>query len=98
MVAMTIDPGKAVAYIYTDADGLQSAANAIEHIEQTIADNLKIGWDECEGVRHVRGMIDEVMIYYRALSEDEISSLATGGLAVTDPGDGLAATWGWIKH
>jgi hypothetical protein len=99
MVAITIDPDKAVACIYTDADGLQSAVNAIEHIEQTIADNLKIGWDECCGdTRHVRGIIDEVMIYDRALNEDEIFSLATGGLSVNAPGDGLAATWGWIKH
>ncbi len=99
MVAITIDPGKAVAYIYTDADGLQSAVNAIEHIEQIIADNLKIGWDECCGAdRHVRGILDEVMIYDRALSEDEISSLATGGLSVIAPGDGLVATWGWIKR
>jgi hypothetical protein len=99
MVAITIEPDKAVAYIYTDADGLQSAVNAIQHIEQTIADNLKIGRDECCGdTRHVRGIIDEVMIYDRALSEDDISSLAMGGLSVTAPGNGLAATWGWIKQ
>jgi len=98
MVAITIDPDKAVACIYTDADGLQSAINEIPHIEQTIADNLKIGWDECCGeVRHVQGIIDEVMIYDRALGEDEILSLATGGLSVTVSSDGLTATWGWIK-
>jgi len=99
MVAITIDPDKAVSYIYTDAGGLKSAVNEIPHIEQTIADNLKIGRDECCGDnRHIKGIIDEVMIYNRALTEDEILQLATSGLAVLDAADKLATTWGKIKQ
>ena len=98
MVALTIDPDKAVAYVYTDTDGLESAANEIPHVEQTIADNLKIGWDECENTRHVRGILDEVMIYDRALTEDEILQLATNGLAVSDHTDKVTTSWGAVKQ
>lgn len=98
MLAITIDPDQAVAYAYTDADGLESAENAIPHIEQTIADNLKIGNDECCGeVRHVMGIMDEVMIFDRPLSEAEFLQLATQGLAVDYRTDKLTTCWGEIK-
>lgn len=98
MTAITIDKDKAVAYIYTDAKKLQSAVNKIEHIEQTIADNLKIGRDECCGDnRHIKGIMDEVMIFNRVLSENEILQLATKGLAVENK-DKLTIKWGEIKQ
>ena len=99
MTAITINADEAVAYIYTDAGGLESGVNGIEHVEQTIADSLKIGRDECCGDnRHIVGIMDEVMIYDRALSEDEVLKLATEGLAV-EPGAGkLATKWGAIKQ
>ena len=98
MVAITIDADKAVSYIYTDADGLESGVNDIPHIEQTISDNLKIGRDECCGDnRHISGILDEVMIYDRALAEDEIMALAISGLAVAPIGK-LTITWGTLKQ
>lgn len=97
MVAVAIEPKKATAYIYSDAEGLKKAVNNIPHIKQTVADNLKFGWDECCGTdRHFLGIIDEVMIYDRALNEDEILSLATSGLAVSSLGK-LTTTWATIK-
>jgi len=36
MVALTIDPEKAVAYVYSDDTGLKSGANKIKHLEQTM--------------------------------------------------------------
>ncbi len=98
MIAITIDPDKATSNIYTDAKGLESAENKIAHLEQTIADNLKIGRDECCGDnRHVKGVIDEVMIYKRALSKDEILQLAQKGLSV-EYKDKLTTKWGEIKR
>ena len=98
LVVITIEPDKATAYVYTDSEGLKKGVNEIKHIEQTVADNLKFGWDECCGPeRHFEGLIDEVMIYDRALSEDEILSLALTGLAVK-PLDKLATMWGRIKR
>jgi len=98
MTAITIAPDQAISYIYTDAEGLKQEVNAIPHIEQNVA-NLKFGWDSCCGdERHFRGIIDEVMVYDRALTEDEILSLATSGLAVLDAVDKVTTTWGKIKQ
>lgn len=98
MTVITITKDQAVAYTYTDADGLKSAVNKIAHIEQTIADNLKIGRDECCGDnRHIKGILDEVMIYDRALSEAEVKELAISGLAVIGDTDKLATQWGKLR-
>lgn len=95
MTAVAIEPKKATAYIYSDAK-LSFEVNGIAHIEQTV-ETLKFGWDECCGAeRHFLGLIDEVMIYDRALSEDEILKLAQSGLAVNSA-DKLATTWATIK-
>jgi hypothetical protein len=97
MVAVTIEPEKTTSYVYTDADGLKQGVNNIPHIEQTVV-NLKFGWDECCGAdRHFKGIIDEVMIYGRALTEDEILKLATSGLTVASAGK-LSTAWGKIKQ
>lgn len=98
LVAITIDRDKAVSYIYTNANNLKSGVNKTPHVEQTIADNLKIGRDECCGdKRHIKGLIDEVMIYGRPLNGDEILRLATSGLAVSPLGK-LTTTWSSIKN
>ena len=75
MLAVTIDPDRAVAYVYTDADGLTSATNEIPHIEETVG-ALQIGWSY--GNRFVRGIIDEAAVYDHALSEDEIMAVVKG--------------------
>lgn len=97
LAAMTIEPTHATLYIYSDADGLEKGSNDIPHIEQEIG-VLNIGWvDCCGGNRYFKGIIDEVMIFDRALSEDEILQLATQGLAV-DPLNKATTTWGRIKR
>lgn len=96
MAAVAIEPTKATSYIYSDADGLKHGVNDIPHIVETV-DKLKFGWDECCGAdRHFDGIIDEVMIYDRTLTEDDILKLATSGLAVAHIGK-LTTTWGGIK-
>jgi hypothetical protein len=98
MFAITIAKDQAVSYIYTDAKKMVSAVNKIDHLEQTIADNLKFGWDQCCGPgRHVKGIMDEVMIYNRTLSEAELVKLATSGLAV-ERIDKLTTQWGKLKQ
>jgi hypothetical protein len=55
---------------------------------------------EHEG-RYLPGIVDEVRIYKRALSEDEIAknfNAKTNSLAVVDAKDKLAITWGEIKQ
>lgn len=96
LVAIAIEEEKATSYIYHRDNGkLDSAENEIVHIEQTVK-NLKFGWDECCGARYFKGIIDEVMIFERTLSANEIEDLAVGGLPVESKGK-LATTWGAIK-
>ena len=97
LVAIAIEADKATSYIYHREDGkLDSAENKIPHIEQTVM-NLKFGWDECCGARYFKGIIDEVMIFDRTLSADEIKMLAATGLPVESKGK-LAVTWGTLKR
>ena len=97
LAAMSIQPKHATLYIYSDANGLTKGVNDIPHIEQQIG-VMNIGWvDCCGGNRYFKGIIDEVMIWDRALSDDEILKLAEQGLAV-EALDKLTTTWGKIKH
>ena len=97
MVSITIEPKKAMSYIYDGVAGkLDAAANEIPHLEQTIT-NLKFGWDECCGARYFKGKIDEVMIFNITLTQAEIQQLAKQGLAVDSVGK-LAVTWAAIKQ
>ena len=51
--------------------------------------------------RWIKGMMDEVAIFNRALSEDEINQIMTGGLSqsvlAVKPEDKLAVAWGALK-
>lgn len=94
--AITVEPDKATSYIYTEAGGMTKGENKIPHIVETL-DKLKFGWDECcGGDRHFKGIIDEVMIYNRALSQNELVDLAKVGLAV-EPTGKTASAWGVLK-
>ncbi len=75
LVALTIDPTQAVAYVYSDQGGLTQGTNAIAHISQTFA-QLGIGFSFSP--RYVRGTIDEVAVYSRALTREEILALTKG--------------------
>ncbi|MHC4434236.1 MAG: LamG domain-containing protein, partial [Planctomycetota bacterium] len=99
MLAVTIDPGSATAYVYTDDGGLTQSTNAIAHIEETLGpDTLQIGYSYAP--RYVRGIMDEVAVYDHVLSEDDLLTLAKGakGLPLArgpNPVDGtmLQDTW-----
>lgn len=97
MVALTVDPEKATAYVYTEDKGIKQSANKIPHVEQQIG-NMNIGFVDCCGnVRYFKGIIDEVMIYKRALTEADLLQLAFNGLAV-ESSEKLATTWGDVKR
>ena len=98
MVAVSVDPNVATAYVFTDADGLKSAVNEVAHSAETI-DKLQFGFDNCCGnTRWFIGTMDEAVIYNRALSKDDIVELATKGLTTAVESSGkLATTWGKLK-
>jgi hypothetical protein len=75
MLAVTIDPNRATAYVYTDADGLSQGTNGIEHFEQTLG-ALQIGYSYSS--RYVRGIVDEAAVFNRALTEEEMLALVSG--------------------
>ena len=100
MLAVTIDPSGATAYVYTDADGLKQATNAITHIEQTVG-ALQIGYSY--GSRYVRGIVDEAAIFSRALTKEEILGLASGigggypYVLNPSPAEGQMITETWVE-
>ena len=61
---------------------------------------LRIGWDpEAEAIDTYVGVIDEVAIYDRALTPNEIVQNQNASLGITsvDPAGKLSSTWGEIK-
>ena len=97
MVAISLDPAIATAYVYTDAGGLQSAvSDGYAHPAETI-DDLRFGWDVNNGERWFGGAMDEAMLYERALSGDDILELATNGVAAVELSGKLTTTWGNLK-
>lgn len=61
---------------------------------------LLIGAGQNEGTTHnfyFRGKIDEVQLYNRALSEDEIKSLMGEQLTAVEASGKIAVTWGQLK-
>ncbi len=99
MLAISIDPKTATAYVFTDKDGLKSATNEADHPAEMI-DKMQIGNDDCCGnTRWVVGLMDEAVIYDRALTKDDIVELATKGLVTAvESKDKLTITWGTIKN
>ncbi|MHC4226355.1 MAG: LamG domain-containing protein, partial [Planctomycetota bacterium] len=97
MLAVTIDPDRAVAYVYTDAGGLTQTTNAIAHIEETVG-ALQIGYSY--DPRYIRGIIDEAAVYDHALTEDEIMAVVKGeGLPHAlgpNPADGSVIMDTWV--
>ena len=99
LLAGVIEPDKATLYLYTDANGLESAERECNHPEETVTD-LKIAFDPWEGPAHrcFKGLIDDARIYDRALSEEEIQAIVGYEPAAAEPAGKITTTWGTIKH
>ena len=83
------------AYIYIDK---VNRGNTVATGNVDVDRNLLIGKNPDETYpRNFNGLIDEVRIYYRALSEAEISQNYNSIGAVVNPGGKLSLTWGEIK-
>jgi hypothetical protein len=75
-VALVVTPTDATLYL--DAgDGLKSATNTIEHAVMPLAAPFRIGHDPASstGPRYWNGAIDDVRIWNRALSAEEIETM-----------------------
>ncbi len=92
-VAVTFDEGDVKLYIDGAVEGEGTVPSPLAGNELS----LKVAADS-DGANLFLGIIDEVRVYDRALSEDEISqNMNAEGLAVAGSTDTLACTWGMIK-
>jgi hypothetical protein len=90
-------------HIYFDGepdDGEGSAGAKPGKIDETPDEGIVVGHNYGLGGRWWDGEIDDVVIYNRALSADEVAQLFESPpvSAAVEPGDKLAATWGWMKN
>lgn len=99
LVALAVTPTNASLYLQ-DGSGLQSTNNPASHPAQTLSATSYVGWDTAGGDigRRWNGMIDEFMIFDRALSSSEVNALYLGvpgsaTLKLTPSGNGLVLTW-----
>ena len=89
-------------HIYFDGeldDGEGSAGAKPGQIDETPDEGVVIGHNYSLAGRFWDGVIDEVVIYNRALSADEVAQLflAPPVSAPVEPGGKLATTWGSIR-
>ena len=94
-VAFTNDGETATLYI----DGESVADGAVPGAQKSIDDPLRIAQD-CDRPNNVfAGMIDEVRLWNRALSQDDINILKDLNAVVTpvDPLGKISTTWGNLK-
>lgn len=86
-VAVVVEPNKARLYMGQDGS-VSSATNTINHEIEEFDGATWIGSDDPAWSRHFKGVIDDVRIYNRALSQTEIEKLANPNKADFD-GDGV---------
>ena len=89
----------ATAYLYVD--GSLEAECSLEVYGGPDPTNWLIGgriFPENDGTYKFNGLVDEVCVYNRALSEDEIDqNMNASGITPVRPADKLALTWGDVK-
>ena len=96
-VAVTYD-GK-IMYLYID--GVVDDETVTSDKPQLHTDALVIGGDDRGAGVQVKGILDEVGLFNKALKEENIKSIMTNGLktvAAVEPSGKLTATWGSIRR
>ncbi len=77
-VALVVSPSNATMYMQTPGGSLQSAVNNVSHSQEEFDGALYIGQDSMGG-RFFEGMIDEVGIWKRPFTSNEISTVFQAG-------------------
>ena len=93
--AMTYDGS--VAIIYVDGEVVGEVQKAVEL--PSFDTPILVGTGEAPGTHPIEGIIDEVWVFNRALSEDEIKEIMDKGPEVisVEPKGKLATSWGSVK-
>ena len=94
-LAGTFDGQDQKIYVNSMLDGTLANPGGYTNNDQM----LRIGWDPHAQERHFVGVIDEVAIYDRALTPNEVEQNMSASLGITsvDPAGKLSSTWGEIK-
>jgi hypothetical protein len=82
-VALTIEPSRSIVYLAT-LSTLQSATNNVANIGRTLDGSFYFGCDIL-GSRRLNGALDEVAIYNRTLSYQQIKQILTASQAAMPP-------------
>ena len=83
-VALRVSSTRAVLYLGDDL-GLRSATNNVFHAVEQMDARIEIGQDPSSGSRRYRGSMDQVLVYKKALSADEIMLRYQGIDPAADP-------------
>ena len=84
-VSLVVTPTDATIYLL-NTNGLLSATHILSHTNQSFGASTLIGWDMAgggAGGRAFSGVIDEVAVFNRALSQNQIVSLYSAASGVT---------------
>jgi hypothetical protein len=96
--AATYDDGKYA--IYVDGELIDGYDREVSGNIDNDDNPLAIGRDnrDCCNTRNSPCIIDEAMVWSRALNEAEVEELSMGNLTAVGPGGKLGACWGEIKR
>ena len=93
-ICFWLDADKKTRRVYIN--GEQKAEDKDKSLYKGTAGNTMVGSWGATGQKF-NGLIDEVMVWERALTEAEIEQSMEPGGAAVDPNDKLATTWGNVK-
>jgi hypothetical protein len=84
LVAIVVEPTQATAHLI-NADGTQSAVNEVTHAARSFTDTIRIGGDPNNVNRTFDGSIDEVAIFDRALTSEQVLAIYNGEAVALPP-------------
>ena len=93
-IAGTYDGSEVKVYINGELDGTMAYDKGMHQGEAKI----QIGRYQDSTYSMYGGLMDDVMLWNRALSANEIMELVIGGITAVEPGDKLFSTWGKLKY
>ena len=88
-VALVVEPTKATVYM-KDASGLRAAVRVATHALAAFAGEIRLGHDSYSTTRCFKGMLDDVAIWNRALSAEELTLIS--GMAERSSGSALSVS------
>ena len=99
LIVGAVEPDKATVYVYTDANGMESAVKVFDHPKVDVTD-LRIGLDSYDGTpgRIFKGLIDDARVYDRVLTADDVQAIVEYEPSAVEPSGKIATTWGKIKY